>query len=746
MKKGLKIFLCVGAAVIFIILTLIISFFIITAGAKLQPEKLIDYTKTISVFDGEDNKIDNVANISGQKSVNLQNLNKDTVNAFIASEDRNFYSHRGLNYKRMLKATYKNAVSLSFKEGASTISQQLIKNTHLNNGKTIKRKLKEIKLTKQLERKYSKDQILEMYLNTIYFGHNCYGLQKAANYYFDRPAEELDLEQSATVVGLLISPNNYSPFKNPDACLKRRNVVLKNMLDCAFIGKSDYETATAKPLSAKQSNSSLKNSDYLHAVFEELEGLNIVSAGQLSEINIKTYLDTKAQSVVEKQQFDCDASIILRSADGGIIAYRSSIGNAKRQIGSTAKPIFVYAPAIEQKKLHLVTKINDEPINYNGYAPENYDKKYRGFVSVEDSIKQSLNIPAVKTLNTLKLDEVSAYAKKMNINLTSEDKNLSLALGAMKDGISLKQLCDAYSTFQNGGNFNESALIREITDKNGKVLYSRKTDNKRVFSEGTASLINKALIETVKSGTARKLNKLNFDIACKTGTCGNSEGNTDAYSVGYTNDLCFGVWLGSKDNKRINITGGIDCCQAAYSVLSEIYNGKECKKIDTTSGTVTLDIDREEYDQNQKIVICDDNCPKLNRYPVQFVKNNLPTEKSVKFTKPTIQTPRICVNNNEICIMLCQTQYYSYRINRVKNGISKEIYNEKWQQKIIDTPEPGEYSYTITPYYSWGGKIFEGQTITLPKIKVSKVDDNKSKDNEDKNKIPDIVFKDWFNS
>ncbi len=739
MKKGLKIFLWTGAAVIFVILTLIVSFFIITAGAKLQPDKLVDYTKSISVYDGEGNKIENAANLSGKKSVNLQNLNKNTVNAFIASEDRNFYSHNGLNYRRMLKATYKNAISLSFKEGASTISQQLIKNTHLNNGKTIKRKLKEIRLTKHLERKYSKDQILEMYLNTIYFGHNCYGLQKAANYYFDKPAEELDLEQSATVVGLLISPNNYSPFKNPEACLKRRNVVLKNMLDCSFIGRTEYETAISQPLSAKQSNSSLKNSDYLHAVFEELEELNVVKTGQLSEINIKTYLNMKAQSAVEKQQFDCDSSIFIRSSDGGIIAYRSSIGNAKRQIGSTAKPLFVYGPAIEQKKLHLVTKINDQPINYNGYSPDNYDKRYHGFVSVEDSIKQSLNIPAVKTLNTLKLDDVSAFAKKMNISLTAEDKNLSLALGAMSEGVSIKQLCDAYSTFQNGGNFTTSALISEITDKNGKILYKHKTNSQKVFSQGTASLINKALVETVKSGTARKLNKLNFDVACKTGTCGTGEGNTDAYSVGYTNDLCFGVWLGSKDNKKLNVTGGIDCCSAAYSILSELYEGKEHKKIDTTSGTVTLDIDREEYDGNQKIVICDDNCPKLNRYTVQFSENNLPIEKSVKFTKPNIKIPYISVINNEICIELCQTQYYSYRINRVKNNKSEEIYNGKWQQKIIDTPEPGEYSYTIIPYYSSRGNIFEGQSVTLPKIKVSKIDD-------DKTKVPDIVYKDWFNS
>ena len=271
MNKAIKIILIIFITIAALISVAFASFFIITADATLQPEKLVDYTKTIYVFDDMSNKIEDTSYETKQQSVKIENLKKNTVNAFIASEDRVFYSHNGLNYKRMLKALYKNVTSRSFKEGASTISQQLIKNTHLNSDKTIVRKLKEIKLTKQLERRYDKDRILEMYLNTIYFGHNCFGLQSAANFYFGKTAAELDLEQSATIVGLLTSPNNYSPFKNPEKCLARRNTVLKNMLDCSFIDRQTYENAIKTPLSATRDNGRRNYSSYIHAVFDEFE-------------------------------------------------------------------------------------------------------------------------------------------------------------------------------------------------------------------------------------------------------------------------------------------------------------------------------------------------------------------------------------------------------------------------------------------------------------------------------------------
>lgn len=737
MRTALKILLVLLIFLLSFILITFASFFLITAGSNLQEEKLIDYGKTIAVYDDANNKIESASLQTKQTSVRLEELSTETVNAFIASEDRNFYKHNGLNYKRMLKALYKNISSHSFKEGASTISQQLIKNTHLSSDKTITRKLKEIKLTKQLERRYSKDDILEMYLNTIYFGHNCYGLEAASQFYFDKRAGELTLDESATVVGLLASPNNYSPFKNAEKCLKKRNIVLNSMWECKFISKEQCDNAKKQPLPTQKQSKSSSAESYLYGVFNEFEELNLENYAHSGNIQIKTYMNKKIQTALDNIKTETDFSYFVRTAQGGIAGFASTIGNTKRQIGSTAKPLFVYAPAIEEKKLNLFTKIKDEPIDYGGYTPENYDKKYHGNVTVEESIAKSYNIPAVKTMNSLNLDKIENYSKKMNVNLEDADKNLSLALGCMKEGMTLKQLSDCYSTFQGSGIYTESHYIREICDSKGKILYTDKTEKSSVFSQGTCSLINQALIQTVKTGTAKKLKDISFDVACKTGTCGNKDGNTDAYAVGYTSNHVFGIWLGDKDNARLDITGGTDCCEILKQIIHETYTSESCPPLDINSGTTQIEIDREEYENNDKIILCDDTSPKLNRLTVKCLSDNLPKEKSTRFSSPKITKPNIIVNNNKISISLCQTKYYSYLIKRYKNVNSDIIYDGVWKNEIYDEPEDGEYRYSVTPYFISGDNKYLGEEVFLPQVIIN----NKSA----KDEIPDIVYKDWYN-
>lgn len=737
MKKSVKVVLFISIVFLTVIISAIIAYFAITSGINLDKNKLIDYGKTITVYDCNGEKIQDASCVTKRNSVNLAALDKNTVNAFIASEDRTFYKHNGLNYKRMAKALYKNIRSRSFKEGASTISQQLIKNTHLCNDKTITRKLKEIKLTRQLEKRYSKDDILEMYLNTIYFGHNCYGLENAANFYFGKKAEDLTLSEGAALAGLLSSPNNFSPIKNPQKCLQKRNAVLKSMSDCNFIDEITYQEAIKAELKTEDNEHNYANKNYVKAVFEELESCNIDPYSYRS-LSIKTYLDPKMQATAEKQSCESDSAIIIRNKNGGICAFTSSIGQAKRQIGSTAKPIFVYAPAIEEKKLNIFTKIKDEPVAFNGYKPENYDRKYHGSVSAEECIKHSYNIPAVKTLNSVTIKNAVKYAEKMNVELSEEDKNLSLALGGMKDGLSIKELCDCYSVFQNGGEFMKSAYINEITDETGKTIYGANSIKTRVFSKGTCSLINRALIETVKSGTAKKLKNVNLDVACKTGTCGTKEGNTDAYAVLYTSRHTMAIWLGDRNNKKLDITGGRDCCNIANSLLAEIYSNESCPPLDVESEVEKIKIDREEYEKNDKILLCDDNCPKLNILNVYCLKSNVPKEQSTRFSQPKINKPSIFVNNNAISIILCQTKYYDYIIERKNNGNIDILYNGKWIEKFSDSPPDGEYEYSVTPYYSANGKKFYGEKVLLPRVKIAF-------DKPKKDDPPNIALKDWFN-
>ena len=410
MKKFLKISAIILICFLILSAALFVSYAVITKDAVLDSSKLVGAGQNVTIYDDEGNELTNASLEIQKKSVSLDKLQPHTVNAFIASEDRNFYNHNGLNYKRMVKALFKNISSRSFKEGASTISQQLIKNTHLSSDKTIRRKLNEIKLTKKLEKKYSKNEILEMYLNTIYFGHSCYGLQNAAEFYFNKKAENLDLPESATIVGLLASPNNYSPFKNPEKSLSRRNLVLKSMHECGYIDGNEYEKAVNTPLNSERRNPNDRYSDYISAVFDEIEEIDFDHYLLTDGCIIKTYLNADAQNFIERLDYPCDNAVIITdNLSGGVKAYKTTINGAKRQPGSTAKPIFVYAPAIEEKYLSPFTRILDEKLNFNGYSPENYDKKYHGYVTVTDSIKNSYNVPAVKTLNALTVNACEKY-------------------------------------------------------------------------------------------------------------------------------------------------------------------------------------------------------------------------------------------------------------------------------------------------------------------------------------------------
>ena len=738
MKTFLKISAIILLCISVIIFSLLLAYFLITKGAVLDANKLVGAGQNIIICDENGNEITDASLEIQKKSVSLSKLNPDTINAFIASEDRSFYSHNGLNYKRMIKALFKNIASGSFKEGASTISQQLIKNTHLSSDKTIKRKLKEIKLTKKLEKRYSKDQILEMYLNTIYFGHNCYGLQSAAEFYFNKKAENLNLAESATIVGLLSSPNNYSPFKNPEKSLKRRNIVLHNMLTCGYIDDTVYASTVSLPLNAEIKSTNGKYESYISAIFDELEEIDFNNYLLTDGCKITTYLDPYAQNQIENLEYPCDNAVIITdNFSGGVKAYKTTVNGAKRQPGSTAKPIFVYAPAIEERQINPFTKILDEKINYSGYSPENYDKKYHGFVTVTESIKNSYNIPAVKTLNALTIDKSEKYLKAMNTELCDDEKNLSLALGGMKYGLSIKELADKYSVFPRKGSYLQSKFIREIVSKDGRILYKCAPVSNRVFSEGTCSLMNEILIETSKSGTAKKLKEFKFDVASKTGTCGNQEGNTDAYAVSYTSENCFAVWLGDKDNKKSHITGGNDCCKLMKSILASAYASHTPDKLDTDSGTSTVNIDREEYELNNKILLADSICPKLNLMTVKLLKGNELIAVSNRFSSPNIPTPKINVNKNKVNIQLCYAKYYSFLIKRNKNGETDTIYDGPWKETITDVPIDGQYTYSVTPYFKDGLKIYYGSEIMLPTVKIGE-------SGSIQDKLPDIAHKNWY--
>lgn len=728
--------LCVLLISAALIAAAVAAFFAITRDAKLDKDKLINYGQTIEFYDAEGQKIQSSAIRNGRSSVRTQELREHTKNAFIASEDRTFYRHNGLNYKRMLKAAFKNIATRSFGEGASTISQQLIKNTHLSNQKTLVRKLKEIRLTKQLERSYTKDEILEMYLNTIYFGHSCYGLQNAARFYFGTDADSLSLAQSATLAGLLSSPNNYSPFKDAEKCVRRRNIVLKSMLDCGFITEAQYREAEASPVGATKEGKNDPKSNYVAAACDELSELGLDSYSQLSGCKVYTCLNAEMQQALYENRPENDYCAVITDCADGVAAYVSTTGGARRQPGSTIKPVLVYAPAIEEGLLHPFTKIDDSPADFGGYAPENHDKKYHGLVTAEESLAKSYNIPAVKTLNALTVGKALEYAQKMDIDADKDDANLALALGGMKYGVSLKNLCDAYSTFRKAGNFAPSHFIERIEDRHGRTIYVHKPSERKVFSRGTCSLMNQMLIQTAKTGTAKKLKNMPFDVAAKTGTCGNAEGNTDAYAAAYTSTHTLCVWLGDVNNRRTTVTGGGACCNIAGAILKKMYVTAGPEPLDTTGGTSKIFIDRQDYEEDGKIILADEISPKLNKMEVRCLAGREPEQRSTKFSRPVIQKPQIKVGKEHVSIVLCHADYYSYMIKR--DG--KIIYEGKYLLEISDCPDKGSHAYTVIPYYSDGHEKYFGDAVNLERIFFGGDDDG-----NDRHLPPPITGKDWYN-
>ena len=694
---------------------------IATAGTHLDTAKLTGEKSTLAVYDADDALISAVTLEGTEKYVSLNEIPPAVQNAFIAAEDKNFYSHHGLDYKGMLRALWKNIRSRSFAQGASTISQQLIKNTQLSPEKTLSRKLKEIKLTRKLEKTYSKKQILEMYLNTIYFGHSCYGIASASEYYFGKPTSELNAAEGAMLAAIIRSPNRYSPLVNAEKCKNVRDGILSRMQALGYLNESEAAQAKRAPLPTESAKSESGNT-YLSAVREELQNIALASPYSLLRgCKIYTYMDSDAQEYIENLQTDADRSgksiLICDNKTGGAIAWYTTEGTFRRQPGSLLKPLAVYAPAIEERLLSPCTPLLDEKTNFAGYEPENYKGVYHSYVSARDALAQSLNVPAVKVLNSLGIDRAERYLSEMLLPLGKEDKTLALALGGMTEGYTLRQLVGAYMTFANEGVFRPAAFIRRIEDEAGNCLYREERAQRRVFSPDTAELINDMLAEAAKNGTAKKLAVLPFPVCAKTGTCGTAAGNTDAYTITYSSAYTTGVWMGNADNSLTDITGGGLPCH--YAMLINRYLHAEQPPQPLPSGTcVTCTLDKVAYERDHAVLLASARQPKEYTMTDLFRSCNTPQETSPLFSQPSVSVT-IAYEKNAVSIHLCQTEYYEYRIIRQNEGKDVCVFEGKAEDVFYDrsVQKDKRYTYFITPYFTDdnGEKVY-GKELQLPSV------------------------------
>ena len=718
--------------------------FVITSDVKLSPERLILNEKNVCLYDCEGAHVTNASTALLKQTTPIADCPTHLKNAFINVEDKRFYQHRGYDFRRIARAAVSNLKAKSFKEGASTISQQLIKNTHLTQEKTLKRKLQEWKLTKELERRYTKDEILEKYLNTIYFGHSCFGISSAASFYFGKTPRELTLGESAILAGLVKSPNHYSPFKNPENCQKRKTVVLNVMLKNGSITEKEKMDALNAPL---PTSSPIKNDNgYVHFVFDELTALSEKYAFKVGgKVEIFTYLDQEVQGHLEEiaqgyMQSD-KTLLVLDGSSKGFKGCVSTVGNICRLPGSLIKPLLVYTPALEENVISPATPICDCKVDYNGYAPENYDGVYHGYVSARECVEKSLNIPAVKTLEALTLKKATKYLEKLHLPVDEGDKTLALALGGMRKGYTLKDIVSAYSALQSGGSFAPCGFISSVRI-NGLPVYKKTISKEKVFSEESAYLMTDMLKSTVQNGTAKKLRSLPFEIAAKTGTVGTQKGNTDAYALSYTAKDCAAVWLGNADNRKIDCTGSGKPCSILYEIneaLEGIYKAKKTsiEGFQKPKNVAYIDLDKSAYYDTHTLLLADDKAPAAHRISELFKSSAIPLNKSTSFSKPNVIPPTISVKDNSVCITFDERSpsYYTYKIERRDYASHTTLYEGKFIPQFVDDTlvEGNVYVYTVTPIFDG----VNGPPIFLPSVSIQVGE--KAEIGHDK-----ILSKDWW--
>ena len=381
--------------------------------------------------------------------------------------------------------------------------------------------------------------------------------------------------------------------------------------------------------------------------------------------------------------------------------------NFVRQPGSTIKPILVYAPALEKGLVSPDTLILDEKINYGGYSPKNVGGKYYGYVSVEESICDSLNVPAVKTLDYVGIENAKQFAKKAGIKFDENDNGLALALGGFTNGVTLKELTNSFLPFVNDGNFSKANFVRKIVDINGKTLYEHKPKEEKIMGEDTAYLMTNMLKEACKTGTSMKLKNLDFDVAGKTGTVAitGTNNNTDAYSVAYTTKHTMGVWIGNYSNTTKYVlegknNGGTYATNMIKMCFEELYANNKPENFKQPNSVKEVEIDLKEYENNHVIKLASSNCPDRYKIKTLVSKRFEPKETSELFENLSVENFDVKIENGKVLICFDAEDYLKYEIMRVENGKTKSLKkysNKKGKIEYYDfnIKENSTYNYYI---------------------------------------------------
>jgi len=592
MSRKKKIFVLATPIVLFLILTPLITYLIYANDIRDQ-ERLMNRNNTGIVLTDKNGKVFySVGKAEHRTLVPLTDISETMQHALIASEDKDFYKHGGFNLLSIMRAAVTGV------GGGSTLTQQLAKNTVLSDQHSFLRKYQELAVAVAIEQNYSKDQILDMYLNSVYYGENSFGIEEAAKTYFGVAPKDLDLAQSAMLVGLLPAPSAYSPITgNKDYAKSRQTTVLTRMVTNGYITEAQKTAALAETLTYASDGSAPSSiaPHFVEQVINELSEKYGYETVMRSGFQVKTTLDYDAQVALNESVANAmphinanggsnASAIVIDPTTGQIRAYVGSAdyNNAKwgkvnmvtsaRQPGSTMKSIY-YSYALADGVITPASIFLDEKTDFGGgYTPQNADKKWHGNVTVRQAIDWSLNIPSIKIMQKYGITKSVAAANKLGLGFDPNgDYNLTMAIGSVE--VPLIKMTNAYAAFANQGAQYTNTDIIDVQDKFGKKIFTSSSDSKQVISKEGAYLISNILADNTTRSVifGSSLTVPGYTAAVKTGT---TNDNRDAWAIGYTPSYVVGVWVGNNDN-TIMQSGGSDMAGPIWrNTLRKLMSGK----------------------------------------------------------------------------------------------------------------------------------------------------------------------------
>ncbi|GEK57866.1 hypothetical protein CHL76_05655 [Marinococcus halophilus] len=621
---------------VFMTAGVIIVAYMINQAPELDAEAIV-LSEAATVYDQNDEEIAQLQNSSNRELADIEEMPDYAKEAFIAVEDERFYSHFGIDVQRIFGALWANFTDGFGSQGASTITQQVVKNAFLSPDKNISRKVQEQYLAIKLEQQYSKDEILEMYVNLIYFNQGAYGITQAGQTYFGKEDPgELTIADAALLAAIPRRPTYYDPVQNPENAEERRNQIISMMNEQGYITDEEAEEASSTPVDEQLNYQPPENGaaydSFMSYVQNELEDFDGIEASDIYTAGLKVYttLDTEAQEQAEEliqspealasfpdnEEFQIGFTLLdtQTGAVKAIVGNRQSPDTAMsynfatdpNQPGSTIKPVLDYGPAIENMQWSTYHQIEDEEYQYPDTDTDvrNYTRDYRGSVSMREALTDSLNVPAVKTLEEVGLDNARSFANGLGLGL--EDVYYGSALGGLEQGVSSEQMAGAYAAFGNEGVYNDPHSIRRIEFPDGRTI-DFEPEQEQAMEDYTAYMITDMLKDVISEGTGTGAQIDGLPLAGKTGTTNFTEdemnslnipegGVPDVWFNGYTTNYTASVWAGFESRSENNylVDGQTEAAKDVFrEIMQQVSSGIDTPDFEQPDSVVTVQLNEQ---------------------------------------------------------------------------------------------------------------------------------------------------------